>query len=57
MTQVIQSQRVAARLAGERRKELVRELFRRLRIGGARRAEARPATPPRDTGGRSALRP
>jgi hypothetical protein len=56
MTQVIQSQRVAARLADERRKELVRELFRRLRTGGARRAEARPA-PPRDASGRSALRP
>jgi hypothetical protein len=56
VTQVTQSQRVAVRLAGERRTELVRELFRRLRIGGARRAEARPA-PPRDTGGRSALRP
>jgi hypothetical protein len=56
VTQVIQSQRVAARFQGERRIELVRELFRRLRTGGARRAEARPA-PPRDIGGRSALRP
>jgi hypothetical protein len=57
MTQLNRSQRVAARLAGERRTELVRELFRRLRTGGARRAEARPAPPMRDTGGRSALRP
>ena len=56
MTQIIQSQRVAARLRGERRVELVRELFRRLRTGEARRAEARPA-PQRDIGGRSALRP
>jgi hypothetical protein len=56
MTQVNRSQRVAARLAGERRTELVRELFRRLRTGGARRAEARPA-PLRDTSDRSALRP
>ena len=57
MTQVVRSQRAAARtLAGERRTELVRELFRRLRTGGARRAEARPAAPPRDAGGRSALR-
>jgi hypothetical protein len=56
VTQVIKSQRVAARLAGERRTELVRALFRRLRTGGARRAEARPA-PLRDAGGRSALRP
>jgi len=56
VTQIIQSQRVAARLRGERRVELVRELFRRLRTGGARRAEARPA-PQRDIGGRSALRP
>ena len=52
MTQVMQSQRAAARLAGERRTELVRELFRRLRTGGARRAEAPPA-PARDAGGRS----
>jgi hypothetical protein len=57
MTQVDRSLRVAVRLAGERRTELVRELFRRLRTGGARRAEARPAPPMRDTGGRSALRP
>lgn len=55
MTQVIKSQRVAARLKGERRLELVRALFRRLRTGGARRAEAHPA-PQRDIGGRSALR-
>ena len=35
--------------------ELVRALLRRrlLLMGGARRAEARPATPPRDTGDRS----
>jgi hypothetical protein len=35
--------------------ELVRELLRRrLLIGGARRAEARSAPPPRDAGDRSA---
>ena len=57
MTKIAKSQRVAVRtLAGERRTELVRELFRRLRTGGARRAKARPAAPPRDAGGRSALR-
>ena len=58
MTQVVRSQRAAARtLAGERRTELVRELLRRLRTGGARRAEARPAAPLRDAGGRSAPPP
>jgi len=58
MSEVLKSQRDAARtFAGERRTELVRELLRRLRTGGARRAEARPATPLRDAGGWSAPRP
>jgi len=54
---IAETQRTAASRTGAnaRRIELVRELFRRrLLTGGARRAEAGPATPPRDAGGRSA---